>query len=152
MSKLADIAKKVVGNTTIKIDEIVEQFGGVVTINRFEMSEFKGTKIPVFGFVEGAGLKFYGGCKKMRELADALIEEYDGDLRAINDDFRHTGLKVKFMPLTKTAGGNPFRPVIDLGEVNFDDDVQFDEETGEVAETKIADVEVSESNEEEAPF
>lgn len=143
MSKLADIAKKVVGSTTIKIDDIIEQYGGVVTINRLDFADYKGNKIPVFGFVEGAGLRFYGGFKKMRELADALIEEYDGDLGAINEEFRHAGLKLKFLPLAKTAGGNPFRPVIDLGEVNFDDEVRFDEETGEVVDAEVADAEIN---------
>lgn len=137
MSKIGNIAKKVVGSQTIKIDDIIEQYGGVVTINRMDFSDYKGTQIPVFGFVEGAGLKFYGGFKKMRELADALIEEYDGDLAAINEDFRHHGVKVKFLPLAKTASGNPFRPVIDLGEVDFDEELQFDEETGEIADAEI---------------
>ena len=135
MSKLGNIAKKVVGTQTVKIDDIIEQFGGIVTVNGLSFATYKGDRIPVFNFVEGEGMAFWGGCKKLRELADALIEEYDGNLGAINDDFRHTGIKLKFSPLTKTNGGNPFRPVANLGEVDLtvDSDVdEIDAETGEI--------------------
>ena len=130
MSKLGNIAKKVVGTQTVKIDDIIEQFGGVVTVNGLSFATYKGDRIPVFSFVEGEGMAFWGGCKKCRELADALIEEYDGNLSAINDDFQRTGIKLKFSPLTKTNGGNPFRPVANLGEVDLtvdDSDVDVDE-------------------------
>ena len=129
MSKLGNIAKKVVGTQTVKIDDIIEQFGGVVTVNGLSFATYKGDRIPVFSFVEGEGMAFWGGCKNLRELADALIEEYDGTLSAINDDFQHTGIKLKFSPLTKTNGGNPFRPVANLGEVDLtvDSDVDVDE-------------------------
>lgn len=127
MSKLGNIAKKVVGTQTVKIDDIIEQFGGVVTVNGLSFATYKGDRIPVFNFVEGEGMAFWGGCKKLRELADALIEEYDGNLGAINDDFRHTGIKLKFSPLTKTNGGNPFRPVANLGEVDLTVDSDVDE-------------------------
>lgn len=145
MSKLGNIAKKVVGTQTVKIDDIIEQFGGVVTVNGLSFSTYKGDKIPVFNFVEGEGMAFWGGCKKLRELADALIEEYDGNLSAINDDFQRTGIKLKFSPLTKTNGGNPFRPVANLGEVDLtvdSDDVECDDETGEIVNDII----------DEAPF
>lgn len=146
MSKLGNIAKKIVGTQTVKIDDIIEQFGGVVTVNGLSFSTYKGDKIPVFNFVEGEGMAFWGGCKKCRELAEALIEEYDGNLEAINDDFQRTGIKLKFSPLTKTNGGNPFRPVANLGEVDLtvddSDDVEFDKETGEIVNDII----------DEAPF
>lgn len=136
MSKLANIAQKVVGMQTIKIDDVIAQFGGIVTINGLSFATYKGDRIPVFSFVEGEGMAFWGGCKKLRELATALEEEY-GDLRAINDDFRRTGLKIKLSPLTKTNGGNPYRPVSIIGEVDLTDtevadEPEVDSETGEV--------------------
>ena len=136
MSKLGNIAKKIVGTQTIKIDDIIDKFGGIVTVNGLSYATYKGDRVPVFSFVEG--MAFWGGCKKLRELADALVEEYDGNLEAINDDFRTTGIKLKFSPIIKTNGGNPFRPVANLGEVNLqtdlnvDDEPEVDEQTGEV--------------------
>lgn len=140
MSKLGNIAKKIVGTQTVKIDDIIDKFGGVVTVNGLSYATYKGDRVPVFSFVEGQGMAFWGGCKKLRELADALIEEYDGNLGAINDDFRTTGIKLKFSPIIKTNGGNPFRPVANLGEVNLQTDLnvddtdepEFDADTGEV--------------------
>lgn len=136
MSKLGNIAKKVVGMQTVKIDDIIEQFGGVVTVNGLSFATYKGDRVPVFSFVEGEGMAFWGGCKKLRELADALTEEYDGNLQAINDDFRHTGIKLKLSPIIKTNGGNPFRPVAIIGEVELQtvnaDEPDFDAETGEI--------------------
>lgn len=139
MSKLGNIAKKVIGTQTVKLDDIVKDFGGVVTINGLSFTGYQGTKIPVFNFVEGEGMNFWGGCKKLRELADGLIEEYDGDLQAINEDFATTGIKIRISPQTKTKAGNPFRPVANLGEVDLtepqvDDEIEpeVDTETGEV--------------------
>lgn len=144
MSKIGNIAKKVVGMQTVKIDDVIAQYGGVVTINGLSYATYKGTQIPVFSFIEGEGTAFWGGCKKLRELAQALEEEFDGDLRAINEEFRHTGVKVKLSPLTKTNGGNPYRPVSIIGEVDFTqvtelDDAdepegEIDAETGEVVQ------------------
>ena len=138
MSKIGNIAKKVVGMQTVKIDDIIAQFGGTVTINGLSYATYKGDRVPVFSFVEGEGMAFWGGCKKLRELADALVEAYDGNLMAINEDFRHTGVKIKLSPLTKTNGGNPYRPVAIIGEVeltNVDEseiEPEIDDETGEV--------------------
>ena len=136
MSKIGNIAKKVVGMQTVKIDDIIAKFGGTVTINGLSYATYKGDRVPVFSFVEGEGTAFWGGCKKLRELADALTEEYDGDLAAINEDFRHTGVKIKLSPIIKTNGGNPFRPVAIIGEVELQtvnaDEPDFDAETGEI--------------------
>lgn len=133
MSKLGNIAKKVIGTQTVKLDDIIEKFGGVVTINGLSFTEYQGTKIPVFNFVEGEGMNFWGGCKKLRELSDGLIEEYDGDLQAINEDFATVGLKIKISPQTKTKAGNPFRPVAIIGEVDLTEP-ESDGETGEIVE------------------
>lgn len=142
MSKIGNIARKVVGMQTVKIDDIIAQFGGTVTINGLSYATYKGDRVPVFTFVEGEGMAFWGGCKKLRELAEALTEEYDGNLAAINEDFRHTGVKIKLSPIIKTNGGNPFRPVAIIGEVELEtadeseiddtDEPEVDGDTGEV--------------------
>lgn len=142
MSKIGNIANKILDVQTVKIDDIIKQYGGIVTINGLSYATYKGDRVPVFSFIEGEGTAFWGGCKKLRELAQALEEEYDGDLRAINEDFRHTGIKVKLSPIIKTNGGNPFRPVAKLGLVEFEnadeiddtDEPEVDAETGEVIE------------------
>ena len=136
MSKLGDIAKSTVGTQAMKIDDIIEKFGGVVTINGLSYAEYKGTRIPVFSFIEGDGLVFWGGCKKLRELADAWEEAY-GDLRAVNDELSCEGVKIKLSPTIKTKGGNPFRPVAVLGTVKFDEVTEspnVDADTGEILE------------------
>ena len=130
MSKLGKIAQKVIGTQTVKLDDIVKNFGGVVTINGLSFTEYQGTKIPVFNFVEGEGMNFWGGCKKLRELAQALEEEY-GNLLAINEDFQHTGLKIKIHPITKTSSGNPFRPVSVIGEVDLETVDEIEPEVNE---------------------
>lgn len=134
MSKLADIAKKSLGAQTIKIDEIIERYGGVVTINDLSYADYKGDRIPVFGFVEGEGTSFRGGCKKLRELAADLEEAY-GDLREVNAALAVEGVRIKINPTTKTKSGNVFRPVNMLGTVKFEDVHELGEvnpDTGEV--------------------
>ena len=120
MSKLANIAKQVLGTQTVKLDDIIKQYGGVVTINSLSYTEYKGDRIPVFGFVEGEGQSFWGGCKKLREFAAALEEDYD-DLREVNEALQVEGMKIRISPKTKTQTGNPFRPVSFLGAVKFAD-------------------------------
>ena len=139
MSKLGDIAKKTVGLQTVKIDDIIKDYNGIVTINGLSYADYKGDRVPVFSFVEGEGMSFWGGCKKLRELAAAWEEVY-GDLREVNAELAVEGVKIKLSPTTRTKGGNPFRPVAVLGTVKFDTELEpaeviVDEETGEVQET-----------------
>lgn len=130
MSKLADVAQRTLSAQTVKIDEIIAQYGGVVTINSLTYAEYKGDRVPVFGFVEGEGAAFWGGCKKLRELATNLEEDY-GDLREVNAALRVEGIRIKLNPTIRTKGGNMFRPVNLLGTVEFSD---CDEDTGEIFE------------------
>ena len=130
MSKIGNIAKKVVGTQTVKLDDIIANYGGVVTINGLSYATYKGDRVPVFSFAEGEGVSFWGGCKKLRELAQALEEEY-GNLLAINEDFQHTGLKIKIHPITKTSSGNPFRPVSVIGEVDLETVDEIEPEVNE---------------------
>ena len=134
MNKIAEAANKILDVQTIKIDSVIEQFGNVVTINGLSFVKFKGDRIPVYRFVEGEGLAFFGGNKKLRELAQALEESYDGNLFAINEDFKRVGIKVRLGALVKTQSGNPFRPVAKIGLVMFDNEPATDAETGEVQE------------------
>lgn len=138
MSKLGDAAKAAVGSQSITLDDIVKDYDGVVTINSLGYVDYKGDKIPVFGFAEGPGLNFWGGCKKLRDLATSF-EETLGNLKAINDELAVEGVRIKISPQSRTKGGNPFRPVSVLGTVKFgavdDDDEpesEVDDETGEI--------------------
>lgn len=140
MSRIGNIAKKVVGMQTVKLDDIIENFGGVVTINGLSYATYNGERTPIFTFAEGAGMAFGGGSKKLNEFVQALEKEYGGDLEAINADLKTTGVKIKISPLAKTSNGKQYRPVTFLGEVNLselenataDDEPQVDNETGEV--------------------
>lgn len=142
MSKIAEASRRALEVRTVKLDDIVKNFGGVVTINGLSYTSYKGNPVPVFSFVEGEGAVFRGTCKKLVELADALKELYAGNLQAINEDFKRTGIRVKIEEQIPTSTGNRFRPVSRLGEVDFDDfddeetacddEPACDEETGEV--------------------
>lgn len=146
MSKLGDIAKKTVGATTVKIDDIIRDYNGVVTVNGLSYADYKGDRVPVFSFVEGEGLSFWGGCKKLREMSDAWIEEL-GDLRTVNDELAVEGVKIKLSPTIRTKSGNPFRPVMVLGTVKFaeheHDDVDDVDDIEDVEEVD-ADIETGE--------
>lgn len=132
MSKIADAGRKALEVQTVKLDDIVANYGGVVTINGLDYTSFKGNPVPVFKFVEGEGAVFRGTCTKLKELADSLKEMYGGNLQAINDDFKHTGIRIKIEPETKTSSGNKFRPISFIREVDFVDEPDCDDETGEV--------------------
>ena len=41
MSKIGNIAKKVVGMQTVKIDDIIAQFGGTITINGLQLRDLQ---------------------------------------------------------------------------------------------------------------
>lgn len=132
MSKLGDVAKKTLGLQTVKIDDIIRDYDGVVTINSLSCTDYKGDRVPVFGFVEGEGKSFWGGCKKLRELAEAWQEEL-GDLKSVNDELAVEGVRIRLGQTIRTKSGNPFRPVTILGTVKFDEsDGEIDTETGEV--------------------
>ena len=131
MSKLASIAKRVLGTQTVTLDAIVEQYDGVVTINSLGYTDYKGDRIPVFGFVEGEGQTFWGGCMKLRELATDLEEEY-ADLREVNAALQVEGMKIRISPTGKTKAGKPFRPVNFLGLVKFDGVREPDESPDEL--------------------
>lgn len=137
MSKLAETAKKVLGTQTVKIDDIIRDYDGVVTINGIGYTEYKGDRVPVFSFVEGEGASFWGGCKKLRELATELEELY-GDLREVNAELQYEGIKIKISPTIRTKGGNPFRPVTSLGTVKFEtvreEPGEYNPDTGEVTD------------------
>ena len=139
MSKIGSIAQKVIGTQTVKLDDIIEQFGRVVTINGLSYATYNGDRTPLFTFAEGLGMAFGGGSKKLSEFAQALEKEYGGDLEAINADLKVTGVKIKISPLAKTSSGKQYRPVTFLGEVDLseveipdDDEPEVDAETGEV--------------------
>lgn len=123
MTKLGDAAEKRLGRQTIKIDEVIEQFDGVVTINSLSFVDYKGEKIPVFGFAEADGLSFWGGSKKLRELAEDWLELCDGDLGEVNDELREFGVRIKLHPTLRTKSGKVFRPVSMIGTVRFADEV-----------------------------
>ena len=42
MSKIGNIAKKVVGMQTVKIDDLIAKFGGTVTINGLQLRDLQG--------------------------------------------------------------------------------------------------------------
>ena len=137
MSKLWDIAKKVVGTQTVKIDDIIRDYNGVVTVNGLSYTEYKGDRVPVFSFAEGEGQAFWGGCKKLRELAAAWEEEL-GDLREVNAELQVEGVRIKLSPTVRTKGGNPFRPVAVLGTVKFS--AEGNEEVAEVVDAETGEI------------
>lgn len=145
MSKYSDLAKKNLGMRKVKIDDLVRDFDGVVTINGFHgYTEYDGKSIPVFGIAEGGGMTFWGGCKRMLLYAEELIATGDS-VAVIDAGLQAAPFRVKFYPII-TVHGKKFRPVDFLGEVAADkfvskngvlDDVEdYDPDTGEIITAK----------------
>ena len=138
MSKLSDIAKKTVGNGSltsglekIKLDEVIKAYPDGVTINGADMVNSNGNSFPVFTFAEDTS-KYFSGGKALREMVEAWIEEYDGDLSAVNDDLKAEPVKIRMRKVT-TKGGKTFTAVAILGTVQTATP-NCNPETGEVDE------------------
>ena len=141
MSKYSELARRVLGMRKVRIDDLVRDFGGVVTINGFHgYKEYDGKQIPVFSIAEDGGMTFWGGCKRMMTLAEEFLS--DSTAEEVNATLRKTPFRVKFSPIILIRG-KKFRPVEFLDEVDATenaqggvlddlDDVSFDAETGEV--------------------
>ena len=136
MSRLSDIAKKTVGNggltgglEKIKLDDVIKTYPDGVSITGADIVDNNGNSFPVFTFAEDENRYFSGG-KALREMVEAWIEDYDGDLSAVNDDLRAEHVKIKMRKVT-TKGGKTFTAVTILGTVKA-----VDTETGEVISDK----------------
>lgn len=134
MSKLSDIAKKTVGNggltgglEKIKLDDVIKTYPEGVSITGTDLINFNGNSFPVFTFAEDE-TKYFSGGKALREMVEAWIEEYDGDLSAVNDDLRTEHVKIRMRKVT-TKGGKTFTAVAILGTVKA-----FNPKTGEVTD------------------
>ena len=144
MSKLSDIAKKTVGGggltgglEKIKLDEVIKAYPDGVSVTGAELINASGSTFPVFTFVENTAQYFSGG-KALREMVEAWIEEYDGDLSTVNDDLKAEPVRIKMKKVT-TKGGKTFTTVTILGTLQPVEDisepqVDYDAETGELSE------------------
>lgn len=116
MSKYSEMARRELGMRKAKIDDLVRDFGGVVTINGFHgYTEYDGKQIPIFAIAEDGGMTFWGGCKRMMGLAEQFMSTGD-TLEEINATLRAEPFRVKFYPII-SSHGKKFRPVDFLGEV-----------------------------------
>lgn len=141
MSKLSDIAKKMVGNggltsglEKIKLDDVIKTYPNGVTITGAEMVSNNGSSFPVFTFAEDTS-KYFSGGKALREMVEAWIEEYDGDLGSVNDELRRESVIIK-MRKVNTKKGKTYTTVTIVGTVktaaDSEADPEYNPETGEV--------------------
>lgn len=155
MSKLSDIAKKMVGNggltsglEKIKLDDVIKTYPDGVTITGTEMVNNNGSSFPVFTFAEDTS-KYFSGGKALREMVEAWIEEYDGDLGAVNDELRRESVIIK-MRKVNTKKGKTYTTVTIVGTVktaaDSEAEPEYNPETGEVIN------ETAEDDEENNPF
>ena len=126
MSDMSKLAQSVLGTEgdlpmpTLKLDDIVKRHKGVVTIVGLTYTTYEDKEIPVFIAAEDDGFKFWGGCKKLTELAENLVNFY-GDLKTANRELHREGVRIKIGEQIRTKSGKPFRPVVFLETVRFDD-------------------------------
>ena len=140
MSKLKDTLRKAVGNgspvaglTKISIDDIIEQYEGIVTLNGVSYAEYNGDRYPVFTFLEDERRYFSGG-KALRDMADILVESYDGDISAVNKALKAEPTRILLNKI-RTKNNRPFTTVAILDDVpdsNPSHDPPINLETGEI--------------------
>lgn len=142
MSKLSDIAKKTVGNggltsglEKIKLDDVIATYPDGVTITGAEMVNNNGSSFPVFTFAEDTS-KYFSGGKALREMVEAWIEGYDGDLGAVNEDLQKEPVRIK-MRKVNTKKGKTYTAITIVGTVKAETadpeaEPEYDPETGEV--------------------
>lgn len=106
MSKLSDIARNAVGNggvtsglEKIKIDELIRLYPDGVSITGVDIISYEGSRFPSFAFAEDTTKCFTGGMALI-QMADAWIDEYDGDMQAINDDLRAEPVRIRMEKTT----------------------------------------------------
>lgn len=110
MSRLSDIAKKAVGNggltsglEKMKLDDVIKTYPNCVTITGAELITAGGSTFPVFTFAEDE-TKYFSGGKALREMVEAWIEDYDGDLSAVNADLQVEPVRIRMRKTTTKAG------------------------------------------------
>ena len=123
------------GREPIRIDELIKKYPNGVSITGIAKNTYNGSTYPIFTFAEDPS-KYFSGGMALAQLADGLIEEFDGDLAELNETLKREHLKIK-LTKTKTKRGYNFTKVIVVGIVkaeNFtDENGKFiDADTGEV--------------------
>lgn len=122
MSKLDEFVKENRRTRSISIKEIIEKFGGVVTITGLSYRESDGKQTPVFDVVENNGALLWCNITGLKNVVDKLLEKYDGDLNKLNAELSVQGLQIEIgSTFVKTKKGNDCRPVSILGTVKLND-------------------------------
>lgn len=119
MSRLKDLAKKSVtannimaGKEKISVDDIIMLYPNGISINAVNMVTYfdKTTRedksYPVFSFSEDNG-KFFSGGVALKRIVDNWVEQYGGDMAAINEDLQAENVKIK-MEKVKTNSNRTF--------------------------------------------
>lgn len=116
MSKLSNVAKKILGGggvtgglEKIKLDDLIKQYPGGVSVTGFDIVNYNGGYFPTFTFKENPNQYFSGG-KALRELVEGWCEACDGDIGEANAQLMAEPVKLK-MTKIKTKTGRDFTKV-----------------------------------------
>ena len=143
-SRLENAARNAIGGDSImdgrepiKTEEIIVKYPDGICITGVAKNTYNGSTYPVFTFAEESG-KYFSGASALSALVDGMLEEYDGNLAAINESLKKEYLKIKLVK-TKTKRGYNYTKVVIVGVVpakseNYVDEngKKIDSETGEV--------------------
>ncbi len=140
------------GREPIKTADIIAKYPEGICITGIAKNTYNGSTYPVFTFAEDAS-KYFSGGMALSKLADGIIEDYDGDMSAINADLQNTPLKIKLVK-TKTKRGYNFTKVIVIGVVSKPQAVNYVDENGNNVDAETGEVvfNPAEEDEETIPF
>lgn len=130
MNKIDQVSRDALNCFTIKT--VVESFDGIITICGVTKVPFGNENRCAFRFKEVEDGVLVVKNTMTQKLYDAFVMAYGGDIDALNKDFQHTGVKIKFVS-SSTQSKQSLWSIVRLGTVNFDEPAT-DSETGEVQE------------------
>lgn len=97
------------GRTSIKTEEVIERFGGVITLTDVDIVDIPTGRYPIFKFKEDDTF-FYAGGTILMNIVDDCLEECNGDLQKVKDDLASDNVAIK-LSKDRTKNGNTITKV-----------------------------------------
>lgn len=95
--------------TSIKTEDIIEKFGGVITLTDVDIVDIPTGRYPIFKFKEDDS-SFYAGGTILMNIVDDCLEECNGDLSLVKNDLAKDNVKIK-LSKARTKNGNSITKV-----------------------------------------
>lgn len=107
--KMADTWAKAKTREKITLNDLIKKYPDGVTVNGFD---YYGP-YPVLFFAEDKNKFFHASSGDLKKITDAMLEDYEGDLGAINEDLAAFSPKVRIRKV-KTTANNDYVKVEDI--------------------------------------